>query len=186
MTRIREARRAAHPRGDTTEAASEAPVALEPPEVLYEDQWCIVDGEGLLIKCYFFPTGGSRRVAWARLAGARRHAESGPLNTKGWGMAADFGVWWACDLGRSFSRPTSQLLIVSERKPRGADVEWPEKGFTCADPERVLALLERREHQSRPAWPPPPPESGGPGAAGQGDDARARASQGVGVCSPFS
>ena len=152
--------------------------------MLYEDQWCTVDGEGLLIKCYFFPTGGSRRVAWARLAGARRHADSGPLNTKGWGMAADFGVWWACDLGRSFSRPTSQLLIVGEREPRSARIEWPEKGFTCADPERVLALLERRKPPEGPqAWPPPPPDnSGSPSAAG---DRRPRADRG-GVCWPFS
>ena len=156
--------------------------------MLYEDPWCVVDSEGLLIKGYFFPTGGPRRVAWDRLAGARRPARAGPLTTKGWGMAADLGVWWARDLGRSFARPTSQLLIVGEREPRSARIEWPEKGFTCADPERVLALLERRKPPEGPqAWPPPPPDnSGSPSAAG---DRHLRADRGGvtwGVCWPFS
>ena len=125
--------------GEKTACATPPPPS---PTVLYEDEWCVVDDEGLLIRAYYFPTASARRVRWARLARVDADPRGGALaSTKRWGMALDLDVWWAADATR-FARDARQLLVAAERREDGGDaIRWPRKGFTCAEPERALEAI---------------------------------------------
>ena len=61
----------------------------------------------------------------------------GLLNHKGWGMAADFQVWWACasNLLSGIHGEMDQRVVISHAC-------WPAVGFTVRDRPKFIKHVE--------------------------------------------
>jgi hypothetical protein len=101
--------------------------------VVYDDGRAMLDGEGVTLRRYYFPTGRSKRIPYRRIREARARP-TGWLTGKGqgWGTAHP-GYWLPLDT----SRPRKDTLVVLDL---GGCVK---PAFSPDDPDRVLAILRR-------------------------------------------
>ncbi|VDD89210.1 unnamed protein product [Enterobius vermicularis] len=71
--------------------------------VLYEDKFCKLTKEALLLKLYYFPWGNKkipvRDICYVYYK--KQESRNDLFKTKDWGMTLS-PIWWACDIGRSF------------------------------------------------------------------------------------
>jgi hypothetical protein len=100
-------------------------------QVLYDDGRVLLDDAGLTLRRYYFPTGTSKRIPYARIRGV----EARPMGWltgkgRGWGSAHP-GYWLPLDTGR----PHRHTLVVLDL---GRTVK---PAFTPDDPDRVLDIL---------------------------------------------
>lgn len=103
-------------------------------EVVYDDGRAILDGRGVTLRRYYFPTGASKHIPYRKI----RHVRARPmswLTGKGrdWGTAHP-GYWLPLDT----SRPRKNTLVVLDL---GGKVK---PAFSPDGPDRVLAILQRR------------------------------------------
>lgn len=103
-------------------------------EVVYDDGRAILDGEGVTLRRYYFPTGASKHIPYRKIRDVRARP-MGWLTGKGrgWGTAHP-GYWLPLDT----SRPRKNTLVVLDL---GGKLK---PAFSPDDPDRVLAILQRR------------------------------------------
>ncbi|KHJ92424.1 hypothetical protein OESDEN_07690 [Oesophagostomum dentatum] len=100
-------------------------------KVLFEDKWCEVTTEELIIKCYYFPTGTSKKIKKEKIRAVYYEVQGAAgqmCKTKGWGMSLS-PCWWACDLRRNWhssSDPEHYNVVIDCG-------ETLYKGFTVID-----------------------------------------------------
>lgn len=103
-------------------------------EALYEDDGLLLDDGGITIRRYYFPLGGSKRIAYPEI----RHVKTEPMtwmSGKGriWG-ASDPRYWFPLDTRRG----TKKTLLVLDLGRRVKPCITPD------DPDRVVELLRGR------------------------------------------
>lgn len=103
-------------------------------DVSYDDGRCVLDGEGVTLRRYYFPLGASKRIPYRHIRWFRAQP-MGWWTGKGrlWGSAGP-GHWLPLDA----TRPRKSTLIVLDV---GARVQ---PSFSPDDPERVVRLLRER------------------------------------------
>lgn len=111
---------------------------------LYQDTHCILYEDRLVVTWYFFPHGGNKTIPISHIIKAEQFDGGGMFGTKSWGMAIDFQIWWASDIGREFrSSQTNNGTGVTNAEVPGTIIvnhgKWPKAGFSC---NNTAALLE--------------------------------------------
>lgn len=128
-------------------AAAYADVSHEGPKILYEDSVLKITENEIILYWYYFPSAASKRIRLDKIKSIRMEERS-ILSMKHWGMAADFDVWWNCDMRRGFGRGGKWAIIVDSG-------EWPKVGLAPGHGnrevvERVEGIL--REALSGEEW----------------------------------
>jgi hypothetical protein len=105
-----------------------------PDPTLYDDGLVLLDGEGITLRRYYFPSGASKRIPYHRI----RQVVVRPMGWltgkgRGWGTAHP-GYWYPLDM----QRPRKDRLIVLDI---GGLVK---PAFSPEDPDRVVELLRDR------------------------------------------
>ena len=102
-------------------------------EVLYEDKDVVIREDMVIIKCYFFPFGNSKKIPYSKIkrVDMKKFAWKGKI----WGMnVTEWGYWMPGDL----SRWDYDKFIAVET---GSSVT---PCFTCIDMDRAYPILRRR------------------------------------------
>ncbi|KAK6753140.1 hypothetical protein RB195_012625 [Necator americanus] len=108
-------------------------------KVLFEDKWCKITSDSLIIKCYYFPLGNSKKVDTKNIIGVfyvEQNLSEQCFRVKGWGMSFS-PCWWACDLRRCWhdsSGPVHYNVVIDCG-------ETLYKGFTVVDIKYFLEQL---------------------------------------------
>ncbi|RCN39647.1 hypothetical protein ANCCAN_14429 [Ancylostoma caninum] len=108
-------------------------------KTLFEDKWCKVTNENLIIKCYYFPIGTSKTVHVKTIRGVfyvAQNMHDQCFKVKGWGMSFS-PCWWACDLRRCWhdsSGPVHYNVVIDCG-------ETFYKGFTVIEIDDFLSKL---------------------------------------------
>jgi hypothetical protein len=102
--------------------------------VLYDDGRTVLDGGGVTLRRYYFPTGGSKRIPYRRIRAVRRQ-RMGWLTGRGrgWGTAHP-GYWLPLDWSRLRKDEIVVLDLGGRVKP----------AFSPDDPDRVVSILQER------------------------------------------
>ncbi len=102
---------------------------------VYEDRLVKISNDSILIKNYYFPLIGSKRVPFNKIESVT--AEK-PSLMKGkfriWGTG-NFVTWWPMD----FARPTRDKVFIINRLGKTIQI-----GFTVNNSETVLRILEQK------------------------------------------
>ena len=111
---------------------------IENGEIEYDDGQAVLDGNGLTLRHYYFPTGRSKHITYQQI----HSAEVRPMTWltgkgRGWGSSHP-RYWLPLDLGR----PRKDKLVVLDL---GGYVH---PAFSPDEPDRVIALLNRHLGQS--------------------------------------
>ncbi|KAJ3329527.1 hypothetical protein HDU93_000892 [Gonapodya sp. JEL0774] len=116
----------------------------EPSELIYEDKYCQIYHDRLVIKGYYFPIAGSKTVNFTQIESIHTNGELGlsSFEMKGWGMGFST-IWCACDTGRfgvelTGLRAGMELVVVKVKD------DWCRKGFTAEVGSNTLAVLRDR------------------------------------------
>lgn len=112
--------------------------------VLYDDGHTLLDGDGVTLRHYYFPTGASKSIPYARIVVARSR-RMGWMSGKGrlWGTASPTR-WLPLDGGRS----SKDVLVCLDLGGR------VQPAFSPDDPEALLRLLAERVRVERDDAPP--------------------------------
>src|SRR6266702_7527090 len=99
--------------------------------VLYDDGLVELDDEGIVLRRYYFPWAGSKRIRYSDIRGVQQHA-MGTWTGKGrlWG-SGDLRHWAPLDLRRPHKDTSIELDLGGFVRPV----------FSPDDPARVIALL---------------------------------------------
>lgn len=109
--------------------------------VYYDDGRAVLDGEGVTLRRYFFPTGRSKHIPYDLIRGVQARPMGWLTGRgRGWGSAHP-GCWLPLDT----SRPRKDTLVVLDLGLR------VKPAFSPDDPERVLAVLRERIDHPREA-----------------------------------
>ena len=92
------------------------------------------------IRRYVFPTGGTKSIPIREIRRVSAPTDLGLLNHKGWGMAADFQVWWACQA--CASNLLSGLHGELDTRVVVSHACWPDVGFTVRDRPAFFKRME--------------------------------------------
>ena len=107
-------------------------------DIEYDDGRAVIDGNGVTLRRYYFPTGQSKHIPYRQI----HAAEVQPMGWwtgkgRGWG-SADPHYWLPLDI----SRPRKDKLVVLDL---GGFVH---PAFSPDEPDRVIAIL--RQHVGQP------------------------------------
>ncbi|MGH2709254.1 MAG: hypothetical protein ACRDJK_13315 [Actinomycetota bacterium] len=107
-------------------------------EVMYDDGRAVLDGEGVTLRRYYFPTGRSKHIPYRRIRGV----EARPMGWltgkgRGWGSAHP-SYWLLLDTSRRRKDRPVVLDLGGHIKP----------AFSADEPDRVLAILQQHIGQS--------------------------------------
>ena len=107
-------------------------------DIEYDDGRAVIDGNGVTLRRYYFPTGQSKHIPYRQI----HAAEVQPMGWwtgkgRGWG-SADPRYWLPLDI----SRPRKDKLVVLDL---GGFVH---PAFSPDEPDRVIAIL--RQHVGQP------------------------------------
>lgn len=103
---------------------------------IYEDRYCRLTPNELLLKTYFFPLFTPKRIPLQRIM-AMYYDENRTdcVHVKSWGCSFT-GTWWACDCGRELGLDPQLVNVVL-----AVDGEATHKGFSVTDFEAFFRAL---------------------------------------------
>ncbi|CAD6186721.1 unnamed protein product [Caenorhabditis auriculariae] len=109
--------------------------------LLFEDKWSKFSEDFLTIKCFYFPTGQSKRVKICAIKGVYYQEQKFVVDfkCKGWGMSLS-PCWWACDMARNLHSDKFFNVVIDNG-------ESTYKGFTTTDVGKFLSVI--RPHLPR-------------------------------------
>jgi hypothetical protein len=103
-------------------------------DALYDDGKVRLDGSGLTLRRYYFPTGASKRIAYDEIRAVQVFPNTWRTGKgRGWGTS-QIGYWYPLDMGR-FRKPTVVAVDLGTKTT---------PAFTPEDPDRVIELLRAR------------------------------------------
>lgn len=107
-------------------------------QIIYEDKFCRITTEEIIINCYYFPTTQKKRIKLNKVAtiGYESQDASSLFSTKGWGMSLS-PVWWAKDVRRQCGSHYTNVAI----DVHGENIT---KGFTVENINEFLSVLYPR------------------------------------------
>lgn len=110
----------------------------EPKELelhtLYEDKFCKVTKDNVIINCYYFPSTKKKLVKIQNINTICYEPQNSDfLGTKGWGMSLS-PVWWAKDISRQFGGPYTNVVLNVSGEKIG-------KGFSVENMNSFLSVL---------------------------------------------
>src|ERR1700761_6984654 len=109
---------------------------------LYQDKWCCLDRDKLIVYNSFERLGANHSVPISAIKwiATARELGYGKWSFKGWGIGLS-PVTWAWDMNRSpilpNSKPNTDKAIVM-----AVEGSWFKIGFTCEDPENLFKELQ--------------------------------------------
>ena len=107
-------------------------------DIEYDDGRAVIDGNGVTLRRYYFPTGQSKHISYRQIHAAEVRS-MGWLTGKGRGWGSAHPRYW---LPLDISRPRKDKLVVLDL---GGFVH---PAFSPDEPDRVVAIL--RQHVGQP------------------------------------
>ncbi len=106
-------------------------------KALYEDDFIVVTDSGVLIRCFYFPSGSDKFIPFSDILKAEE--EYAALNFSLWGFGLS-GVWWASDIQRFMCTRYADRKLIS-LTVKGS---YFKNGFTAIKGTAVLSLLKEK------------------------------------------
>ncbi|GMI50252.1 hypothetical protein ScalyP_jg12125 [Parmales sp. scaly parma] len=115
---------------------------------LYNDAFCTVTSENLIIKTFYFPTGQAKTIPITRISGIS--TETKPFyKIKGWGMGLS-KCWYACDLKRGMICVDDGSASSNSSFCRTVEVttssDWNRSGFSVSNKALFETAMNNVRH----------------------------------------